>query len=283
MGQSINAIDLTILGSGTCVPSLTRSSCAVLIETGAKKLLFDSGAGTIRRLMQSGSSIFELDFIFYSHLHPDHTAELISILFSTKYPDGCGRQKPLHIVAAKGFKPFFDQLRRAYRHWLDLDPSLLRIIELDTAAPARLQQGDPLTGPDAPAAFSIRSTPGNHSPESLSYRIDSAGGSSVVYSGDTDFSEDLIALSRDTDLLICESAFPDEHKVPGHLTPSEAGTIATRAGARGLVLTHLYPQCDRADITGQCRQTYGGPLWIAADLMKLHIPANSGDNALLSG
>ena len=43
-----NPIQVTILGSGTCVPSLRRSSCSVLMETGGKKLLFDAGAGTLR-------------------------------------------------------------------------------------------------------------------------------------------------------------------------------------------------------------------------------------------
>ncbi|MFZ1200995.1 MAG: MBL fold metallo-hydrolase, partial [Desulfobacterales bacterium] len=77
---------VTILGSGTCVPSLKRSSCAVLVETGTSVVLLDSGAGTMRRLLETGRTIFELSHIFYSHFHPDHSGELAPLLFATKYP-----------------------------------------------------------------------------------------------------------------------------------------------------------------------------------------------------
>ena len=55
----------TILGSGTCVPSLTRSACAVLVERDEEKLLFDAGPGTMHRLLESGVTIFELGTIFF--------------------------------------------------------------------------------------------------------------------------------------------------------------------------------------------------------------------------
>jgi ribonuclease BN (tRNA processing enzyme) len=107
--------------------------------------------------------------------------------------------------------------------------------------------------------------------ESLAFRITSPSGQSVVYSGDTDYSDNLIVLAKDADLLICESAFPDQFKVDGHLTPSIAGKIATRANVRKLVLTHFYPECDQADIKKQCRKTYSGSLVLAEDLLKIEI------------
>jgi ribonuclease BN (tRNA processing enzyme) len=108
-----------------------------------------------------------------------------------------------------------------------------------------------------------------HNPESLAYRVTSAAGRSAVYSGDTDYNENLIALSKNADLLICESAFPDDAKTAGHLTPSLAGEIATQANVKTLVLTHLYPQCDLVDIAGQCRRTYRGKLILARDLQRI--------------
>ena len=64
---------------------------------------------------------------------------------------------------------------------------------------------------------------------------------------------------------------PDELKIPGHLTPSLAGDMATRAQVKKLVLTHLYPECDRVDLRAQCRKTYQGPLLIAEDLMRIEV------------
>ena len=83
--------------------------------------------------------------------------------------------------------------------------------------------------------------------------------------------ENLATIAQGADVLICESAFPDEMKVPGHLTPSLAGEIASQAGVRKLVLTHFYPECDRVDVSAQCRKTYGGPLVLAEDLLEIQV------------
>ena len=261
MNTANSDIIITILGSGTCVPSLKRTSCSVLVETGGKKLLFDSGAGVMRRLLEAGVAIFDIDFIFYSHFHPDHTGELVPFLFATKYPAEKQRLTPLTITAGKGFKRFYDGLRTVYGHWIELEEGLLNISELDNETPDRYIYKE----------FTVISIPVAHNPESIAYRIISSEGKSVVYSGDTDFTSNLIKLAQDTDLLICESAFPDQQKVSGHLTPSLAGDIAQQANVCKLVLTHLYPQCDLIDIRAQCRQNYDGPLIIAEDLMKIEI------------
>jgi ribonuclease BN (tRNA processing enzyme) len=254
-----NKLSVIILGSGTCVPSLKRSSCSVLLRTGDNILLFDSGAGTMRRLLEAGVEIFDVSFIFYSHFHPDHTGELAPFLFSNKYPDGSRRKKPLTLVAGNGFLKFYKNLKLVYGHWIELDTNLLNIIELDNTNYDQRRFDN----------FKVESIPVEHNPESIAYRITGSDGISVVYSGDTDFSDNLVMLSKDADLLICESALPDELKVKGHLTPSLAGEIAKRANIRKLVLTHFYPECDQADVEKECRKTYSGPLVLAEDLMKI--------------
>jgi len=254
-----NKLSVIILGSGTCVPSLKRSSCSVLLRTGDNILLFDSGAGTMRRLLEAGVEIFDVSFIFYSHFHPDHTGELAPFLFSNKYPDGSHRKKPLTLLAGNGFLKFYENLKLVYGHWIELDTNLLSIIELDNTHHDMRRFDN----------FKVESIPVEHNPESIAYRITGSDGISVVYSGDTDFSDNLVMLSKDADLLICESALPDELKVKGHLTPSLAGEIAKRANVRKLVLTHFYPECDQADVKKECRKTYSGPLVIAEDLMKI--------------
>ncbi len=224
-------------------------------------MLFDSGPGTMRRLLRANTTIFDVDYIFYSHFHPDHTAELVPFLFATKYPDKGQRQTVLTLVAGVGFEDFFTGLKTVYGQWIELDPGLVEIIQMNTGSADLLRLKD----------FTVQSAPVEHSPESIAYRVTGPGGHSVVYSGDTDTSENLIALSKDADLLICESALPDDFRVKGHLTPSLAGDIATRAGVKKLVLTHFYPECDQADIEQECRKTYDGPLVLAEDLMEIEI------------
>jgi len=256
-----NQLSVTILGSGTCVPSLKRSSCSVLMRTNDRSLLFDSGAGTMRRLLEAGVEIFDVSFIFYSHFHPDHTGELAPFLFSNKYPDGSRRKIPLTLAAGKGFIEFFENLKLVYGHWIELDSRLFNIVEFDSTHRDEHRFDD----------FKVETLPVEHNPESIAYRIIGADGRSVVYSGDTDFSDNLVTLSKNADVLICESALPDGLKVKGHLTPSLAGEIAKRANVRKLVLTHFYPECDRVDVEKECRKTYSGPLVLAEDLMSIDI------------
>ncbi len=248
---------VTILGSGTCVPRLSRSASAVLVESGPAKILLDLGPGTLRRMLEYGITIFDVDAILLTHFHPDHTAELISFLFASKYPDGNRRGRPLQVAAGEGLKKFFKGLRGAYGDWIVLPDNLLSLTELDTRTGERFHI----------QALNVTARPVRHRPESLAYRIEDRTGRSMVYSGDTDESDGLAELARDADLFICEAAMPDEHKVPGHLTPSLAGRMARSARARRLVLTHLYPETDGVDIAAQAAAAYDGPVLVAEDLM----------------
>jgi ribonuclease BN (tRNA processing enzyme) len=258
VSETASDITLTVLGSGTCVPSLKRSSCSVLVETAGRKWLIDTGAGTIRRLLEAGTSIFDLSFLLYSHLHPDHTADLVPLLFATKFPDG-GRTSLLTVLAGRGFADFYKRLKAVYGDWIELGPDLFRIIEMGTDGRDHVH----MDGVD------IHTAPMTHSPQSVAFRLTGPKGKSFVYSGDTDFDERLIELASEADLLICEAAFPANRKVKGHLTPELAGLIATRARVRRLMLTHFYPACDQVDIEAECRQTYTGPLILAHDLLKI--------------
>ena len=259
MTDMLLPIRVTILGSGTCVPSLRRSSCSVLMEIGPEKLLFDAGTGTIHRLLKCGVSILDISCIFFSHFHPDHTAELVPFLFASKYSENMQRKWPLTLVAGKGFADFYQALRQVYGSWIELGSDILFVVEMNTQSPDCLSRDH----------FSVISRPAAHNPESVSYRIETPSGYSVVYSGDTDYCENLITLAAETHILICECSHADEEKVQGHLSPSLAGEIATRAGVQKLVLTHFYPRCDRFDIEKECRKTYKGQLVLAEDRMRL--------------
>jgi ribonuclease BN (tRNA processing enzyme) len=260
MAEGETPLDVVVLGSGTCVPSLRRSACALLVCIGADRLLFDVGPGTLRRLLEAGVGHDSLSHLFLSHWHPDHTGELVPLLFATKYPQ-CRRATPLVIAGGPGLSDFFQRLEGVYGHWIQLPPGCLRLDEMRAQGPDQRAYG----------GFRIDTRPMRHNPESIAYRVTAPGGRSVVYSGDTAYSEELVALAGGADLLICESAFPEAAAVPGHLTPAQAGEIARSAGVRQLMLTHFYPVCDTADVLGECRRTYNGPLLLAEDLMRIRV------------
>lgn len=255
-------IRITILGTGTCAPSLERSSCSVLAETAVSKILIDCGPGTMRRLVENGTEIFDISHLLLSHFHPDHTGEFVPFLFANKYPDGRRRKIPLSVIGGKGISDFYSGLKNVYGRWIDFEPNRLEIIELD-GRKNKMDLGD----------FSLVSVSVEHNEESLAFRITGDDGSSFVYSGDTDYCENLVDIASETDLFICESALPDELGVKGHLTPSVAGEMASSAKVKKLLLTHFYPECDKVDIENQCRKTYKGTLVLGRDLMKVNLTA----------
>lgn len=247
-----------ILGSGTIVPSLERSACSVLLKIGSQRLILDTGPGTIRRLLRTNTSIFDVSYICYSHFHPDHIAELVPFLFGLKYPDSSLQKTPLVIAGGKGFKQFFNGLKEVLGDWMTPEETWLKLIEIDRSNYYFKN-------------FELRTARTEHRPESLAYRIQLPDGRSVVYSGDTDYCENLVNLAHRTDLLLCECSTPDESKCPGHLTPSLAGTIAQKAGVKKLVLTHLYPECEKVDLIAQAGKIFTGPIVVAEDLMTFEI------------
>ena len=254
-------MELIILGSGTTIPLNHRASPSLALIIDGQLMLFDMGPGTLRQLTKAGLSHEDIKRIFITHFHPDHTAGLIHFLFATKNPSIIKRRGPFRIEGARGLKEFVHRLKEAYRDSLNLPPEIMEIEVFDIHKK---------TIKDYPG-FRITAMPVRHSPESLAYRIDDQQGRSFVYSGDTGFCEEIVDLAKEADLLILESSFPDGEEVEGHLTPAQAGHIATLANVKRLVLTHFYPECLRTDITAQCRKSYKGELALASDLLKLYI------------
>jgi ribonuclease BN (tRNA processing enzyme) len=250
-------MELTILGSGTIVPSLMRSSPAHILKIGGKTVLIDLGPGTLKRMVEAGSGILDIDVVCISHFHPDHISDFVPLIFASKYAVGSYRTRDLTIVAPGGFGELYAGLIEVFGDWIVPEAYRLDIREAT---------GEAIDlGP-----FSVTTAPVDHNPESIALRF-SADGASFVYSGDTGRSEGLIGLARGADLLLLECSFPDDMKVPGHLTPSAAGRLAADAGVSHVVLTHLYPPVEDVDIRALVAAYYSGTITVAEDLMVIPI------------
>jgi ribonuclease BN (tRNA processing enzyme) len=249
--------ELIVIGSGTGIPSLRRGSPGLCVSTNNTKILIDSGPGTLRKMVEVGITYRDPDLLLYTHLHPDHTADLVPILFACKYGD-LPREKDLLCVGGPGFKTFFEKLEKLYGSWIEPQSYPLTIKEISKGT---------LLFQD----LKINSKPMAHLSGSVGYRIEFKDGKSITISGDTDYCQNIIDLSFETDLLILECSFPDGKKVEGHLTPSLAGKIASESGCKKLLLTHLYPVCDQFDIVGQCKRIYEGDMILGEDLMRVII------------
>lgn len=245
-----------ILGSGTCVPSLDRYPCSALVEHQGVSILLDIGAGTMHRLLALGKAIDDIDAIFLSHFHLDHVGELAPFLFSTNYPEFT-RKRPLKLMGGAGLGDWFDGLRRAFGHTIDLPEGYFEIVALGERGEMCL------------AEMKISYETMAHKPESRGYRFEDPEGFSCVYSGDTDVTENLVRLAAGAHTLICECAMPEGKKMPGHLIPSLAAGMARDAGVQRLVLTHFYPECEGEDMVSPCAAVFSGEVVPAKDLMAL--------------
>ena len=247
-------MELLILGSGTAAVSCRRASAGYLLRTEKTTILIDSGAGTLRRIAEEGVDINEIGALFYTHIHPDHVADLVPFLFASKY--GCNlRTQHLSIYGGKGFKRFFEKQLDVYQHWLLPEKYDLQVTEI-------------LGGIEEFSEFTIHAQHVKHTPESLAYSFEK-GSKRIAFSGDTDLCDGVIDIAKNVNIFVVECSFPNSQKQKGHLSPKEVSYIANKAKPDKLVLSHMYPPCDSINIKEELE--YQGDVIVAEDGMSIKI------------
>lgn len=247
---------LTILGSGTAAPLLERSNAAYLLEINNKKFLFDTGAGTIRRLLELKVNLFDIDYIFYTHLHNDHINDLGAIIWSNNY--GLKRKKQLNLYGPKGLKRYVrilvNKLLKLHKLYFEVN-----IKELKNS---HLKIGD----------ITIKTHKIKHSSttKSIAYRFEYKK-KLFVYTGDTEYDENVVEIAKNCNALLTECSFPENKKAEGHLTPVLAGKIAAKANVKTLILTHFYPEVLKTNIRKQCQRIFSGKIILAKDKLRIKI------------
>jgi ribonuclease BN (tRNA processing enzyme) len=254
-------MSIILLGSGTSIPLPNRASPSILWLGQNGPVLMDMGPGTLRQLAKMGIRHDTITHILISHFHPDHTADLIHFLFITRYFPGLKHREPFTLTGPMGMRGFIHKIQNAYNTWLDVPDEYMHIEELAVHKSERKTYH----------GYDVISQPVRHSDFSLAYRIEIQNGGHFVYSGDTAFCDEIVDLAQACDLLILECASTESDPKEGHLTPSQAGRIASLSKTKKLVLTHFYPDVLKADIAGECRKTYTGELVIGRDRLHLAI------------
>lgn len=248
---------LTVLGSGTSSPSLARGSAGYLLQAGQENWLFDTGLGTLHRLLEAGVGWDRIDRIFFTHAHVDHHLEIIHLLFQNNNFQS-PRTRDLYLYGSEAFFDFFGKVQDLYGKWIR--PSAYGLI-CHAMNRDEIQIGQ----------FRVRAGAVDHIPSSLAYRVESPEGRVLVYSGDTDYCASLIDLARGADLLLIEASTPNAEKIPGHLTPRLAGEVGEKAEVRRIMLTHFYPCGEQIDRVAECRGSYSGEILLAEDLFQIEI------------
>jgi ribonuclease BN (tRNA processing enzyme) len=248
-------LKIIILGSGTSIPYKRRGTPGIFVNSNNNLMLMDAGSGTISRLAKLGIDYKKIDFLLFSHFHPDHTLDLVSLLFALNHTPGHIRKKNLVIIGPIGLKIFIQKLQNIYPLIIPKSYSLI-INEVTNS----------VTSFDG---FKLQSRSVDHYIPTIAFRL-SDDNSSAVISGDTSYCDGIIQISEHTDLLILEASFPlKKYSAKGHLTAKEAGKIARIANAKTLVLKHLYPICDNYDMKALSSGEFDGNIIISEDYTEL--------------
>jgi ribonuclease Z len=276
------AIKVTLLGTAAGPPvNLDRYEAATLVEAGSQKLLFDCGRGVTIRLTQAGVNLAQVSKLFLTHLHSDHVVSIPDLLL-TPWSAGTARQVRFEVWGPAGSVDMMDHIQKAFAFDIhtrrDVDEKFSK--EGITVSSHDVKEGKTFDQDGVTVtAFLV-----DHGPvkPALGYRVD-YGGHSVVLSGDTRFSENLIKHSQGVDVLIHETIDADalrrnpgirtreqvESIIAHHTSLQEAGEVFNRVKPRLAVYSHVLGKDE--DLIAGTRKTYSGPLEIGEDLMTIDI------------
>lgn len=214
---------LTVLGKYGPYPQKGGATTSYLMECCGKRILLDAGSGSLSRL-QEYCSFDDLDMIILTHLHSDHCADMFILRYAA-----LKRPIPVYLPVTPATE--YDILSSCERF------ETKKISEdLQLVFPAR----------DIVISFCKTL----HPVECYAVKICSEG-KTFVFSGDSRYSERLSVFCRGADTVLLDSGFLDEDQPPKilpHMTVSQAAETAREANAGRLLLTHVNPSYDEADL-----------------------------------
>jgi ribonuclease Z len=269
---------VTLLGTGSPVLSLTRFGPSTLVEAGDQTLVFDAGRGAAQRLDQLGVSFARIDAIFLTHLHSDHVVGLPDLWLSGWILSR--RAAPWEVFGPAGTAAMAEHLARAFSFDVDIR---IRDGHQD-AAGGQLAAHDIVPGVVYErAGVKVTAFLVDHGmvAPAFGYRVD-YGGRTVVLSGDTRFSPNVIAAAQGADLLIHEVGLAPPDVGPAapyyrafihHTTPEQAADVFTRARPTLAIYSHIvvFGTAAEPEILDRTRRSYAGPLLLGQDLMSVAV------------
>lgn len=272
---------LILLGTaGGPTPKATRAAPAQAVLVGERTYIVDCGNGVARQLVLAGVPLTSIRQVFLTHLHSDHAADYGTLLLlawadGLKTPVDTWGPPPLERLTKLFFEmsqPDLDVRERDEGH-----PPLQPLVYAHEVPRGGLVMRDDRVAVTAAVV--------EHPlvPLALAYRFDCPD-RSIVFSGDTRPSANLVKLARGADVLVHEVLLPDRlpagfspalrHHILESHTPAEAvGRIAAEAGVKTLVLSHFVPSAGPPipdeEWIAPARRHFGGRIIAGRDLQEL--------------
>jgi ribonuclease BN (tRNA processing enzyme) len=267
-----------MLGTGTPRPLPDVWGPATAVVVGSRVFLVDAGVGVERRLAAAGLPTDGVTAAFITHLHSDHVLGLADLIFTSWVT---GRTRPFPVYGPHGLAQMIQHLYAAFSEDIQIRTEGLEHesregyrIEVREIGPSVVYD----SGGVRVTAFLV-----NHGEwrEAYGYRFDSPG-RSIVLSGDTRPSEELVRMATGVDVLIHEVQPSGSTQHPGnrsatewasyvgayHTTALQLGELAARARPKLLIVYHNGRRVTDDRILADIRRSFSGPVAIAADLQR---------------
>jgi ribonuclease BN (tRNA processing enzyme) len=277
-------------------PRPHRAQSSNLLIVNGTLYVVDAGDGATRRITKAGFNVRDVGTIFITHHHDDHTAGL-GTLMSVAWDNQ--RTKPINVYGP----PRTEDLVKAAVQYFSISAEI-RIADGGRTIPINQlffghDVGTGVIYKDANITvtaienthFDFHKLPASARHKSYSYRFDTPG-RVIVFTGDTGPNDALVELAKGADLLVSEAnsveqrmqdllrsgqwqaMTPEEQTrikqqmAQGHLSTEDVGKMATRAGVKTVVLTHLTWKADDdyASWVDEVKKHFSGPVLIARDL-----------------
>ena len=223
----MKSVSVKFLGSGDAFGSGGRLQTCILIEGAGAKFLLDCGASALISMKRFGVSTADIDKILITHLHGDHFGGIPFFILDSQLISK--RSKPLQIAGPPGVT---DRIHSAMENMFPGSSRVkqkfrIEFVELQASARTEIDQ------------IFVKAEGVEHASGSPSYalRIECAG-KSIVYSGDTEWTDNLINVARGADLFIAEAYFY-EKKIKFHLNYQTLMEKKAELDCKRIILTHM--------------------------------------------
>jgi ribonuclease Z len=247
---------------------------SILVEAGSERLVFDCGRSCTTRLWQLNIPLGTVK-LFITHLHSDHTVGIPDLWLTGFLPPPYGRRTgPFRVWGPEGTTAMMANLQKAYAADLQIrEPKEGAGVEAKDIAEGIVFQENGVRV----TAFRV-----NHDDiNAFGFRVDYQG-RSVVLSGDTRPSENLVAHAKDVDVVVHEVGMfaPDSDLgrqivAQLHSTPEQAGEEFSKIRPKLAVYSHFSlfgtPEPTMDELITRTRRTYQGPLEVGEDLLAISI------------
>ena len=281
LAEENGGIQVHLIGTGGPELTPTRQGMSTLVEASGQTLLFDAGRGALENIYLSRIDPRSITRIFLTHLHSDHIEGLPSVWMTPWFM--FGRKTKLEVWGPQGTQQMIDGMRMMYGHDVEhrANPTFKREY-LDVTVHEITEGVVYDEGGVKVTAFSVEHDDGN---PAFGYRIDALG-RSILLSGDTTYSENVVKFGINDDLIISNVvAFSDAMTKAGVLkpvlnkltTPEQAAAIFSKTRPRLAVFSHIVKKELPGDVGDEViiertrKAGYDGPLAMGQDRMTIDV------------